>query len=120
LIAAISARKSTDRHVADEERGKTPMSTSSSPPLDERQLDLIRAFLHRNFLSSETVDTFDAERSAQRFIVNPNGPDRHTLIAMRDALDHPDLELLLDERLIDALRLAGVSPVTLTAQGPTY
>jgi hypothetical protein len=39
---------------------------------------------------------------------------------MRDALDHPDLGLLLDERLIDALRLAGVSPVTLTAQGLTY
>jgi hypothetical protein len=90
------------------------------PPLDERQLDLIRAFLHTHFPSSETIDTFDAERSAQRFIVNPNGPDRHTLIAMRDALDHPDLELLLDERLIDALRLAGESPVTLTAQGPTY
>ena len=34
--------------------------------------------------------------------------------------DHPDLELLLDERLIDALRLTGESPVTLTAQGPTY
>jgi hypothetical protein len=118
MIAALSARTSADQHVADEERGKTPMSTP--PPLDERQLDLIRAFLHTHFPSSETIDTFDAERSAQRFIVNPNGPDRHTLIAMRDALDHPDLGLLLDERLIDALRLAGVSPVTLTAQGPTY
>jgi len=95
------------------------MSTPA-PPLDERQLDLIRAFLHTHFPSSEMIDTCDAERSAQRFIVNPNGPDRHTLIAMRDALDHPDLGLLLDERLIDALRLAGVSPVTLTAQGPTY
>jgi hypothetical protein len=76
--------------------------------------------LRTHFPLSETINTFDAERSAQRFIVNPNGPDRHTLIAMRDALDHPDLELLLDERLIDALRLAGESPVTLTAQGPTY
>jgi hypothetical protein len=90
------------------------------PPLDERQLDLIRAFLHAHFPSSEMVDAFDAERSAQRFIVNPNGPDKRTLIAMRDALDHPDLGLLLDERLIDALRLAGVNPVTLAAQGPTY
>jgi len=95
------------------------MSTPA-PPLDERQLDLIRAFLRTHFPASETIDTFDAERSTQRFIVDPNGPDRHTLIVMRDALDHPDLELLLDERLIDALRLAGVSPVTLTAQGPTY
>jgi hypothetical protein len=95
------------------------MSTPA-PPLDERQLDLIRAFLHTYFPSSETIDAFDAERSAQRFVVNPNGPDRHTLIAMRDALDHPDLELLLDERLLDALRRAGQSPVTLTAQGPTY
>jgi hypothetical protein len=43
------------------------------PPLDERQLDLIRAFLRTHFPSSETIDTFDAERSAQRFIVNPNG-----------------------------------------------
>jgi hypothetical protein len=42
---------------------------------------------------------------------------KSTLIVMRDTLDHPDLELLLDERLVDALRLAGESPVTLTAQG---
>ena len=96
------------------------MSTPPPSPLDERQLDLIRAFLRTHFSSSDAIDTFNAERSAQRFIVNPHGPDQHTLIAMRDALDHPDLELLLDERLSDALRLAGESPVTLTAQGPTY
>ena len=48
------------------------------PPLDERQLDLIRTFLHTHFPSSETIDTFDVERTAQRFIVNPNGPDTHT------------------------------------------
>jgi hypothetical protein len=53
------------------------MSTAR-PPLDERQLDLIRAFLHAYFPSSEMVDAFDAERSAQRFIVNPNGPDKRT------------------------------------------
>jgi hypothetical protein len=41
--------------------------------------------LRTHFPLSETIDTFDAERPAQRFIVNPNGPDRHTLIAMRDA-----------------------------------
>ena len=90
------------------------------PPLDERQLDLIRAFLHTHFPSSEMIDTFDVERTAQRFIVNPKGPEGHTLIVTRDAFDHPDLGLLLDERLSDALRLAGVNPVTLTAQGPTY
>ena len=90
------------------------------PPSDERQLDLIRTFLHTYFPSSETIETFDVERTAQRFIVNPNGPDTHTLIATRDALDHPDLGLLFDERVLDALRLAGANPVTLTAQGPTY
>ena len=64
------------------------------PPVDECQLDLIRAFLHTYVPSSETIDTFDVERAAQRFSVNPNGPDTHALIAMRDALDHPDLGLL--------------------------
>ena len=96
------------------------MSTPG-PPLDERQLDLIRAFLRTHFPLSETIDTFDGERSAQRFIINPNAaPDTHTLIVTRDALDHPDLGLLLDERLLDALQQAGVNPVTLTAQGPRY
>ena len=90
------------------------------PPFDERQLDLIRTFLHTHFPSSEMIDTFDVERTAQRFILNPNEPDGHTLIVTRDALDHPDLGVLLDDRLSDALRLAGVNPVTLTAQGPTY
>jgi hypothetical protein len=93
---------------------------TARPPFDERQLDLIRTFLHTHFPSSETIDTFDVERTAQRFTVNPNGLDPHTLIVTRDALDHPDLGLLLDQRLSDALRLAGVNPVTLTAQGPTY
>jgi hypothetical protein len=96
------------------------MSTPPPSPLDERQLDLIRAFLRTHFPVAELSDTFDVERTAQRFTVNPDSPDSHTLIVTRDALDHPDLGLLLDERLTDALRLAGVNPVTLTTHGPTY
>jgi len=94
--------------------------TALNPPFDQAQLDLIRRFLRHHFPGSNTVETFDAERTAQQFTINPQGPNQHTLLVMRDALDHPDLAALLDERLVDALEHAGGKPVSLTAQGARY
>jgi hypothetical protein len=94
--------------------------TAPNPPFDQGQLDLIRRFLRQHFPGSNTVETFERERTAQQFVVNPQGPRRHVLLVMRDALDHPDLAALLDERLVDALEHAGDKPVSLTAQGARY
>ena len=93
---------------------------SAGLPLDERRLDVIRAFLRTHFPASELIDRFDAEATAQRFTLDPGRTSKHTLLVPRETLEDTGLESLLTQRLVEVLKLAGTRPVTLTAKGIRY
>ena len=89
-------------------------------PIDERKLDLIRAFLRKQFSNSELIDRFDVEAKAQRFTLDPGRTSKHTLLVPRQTLEDTGLESLLTQRLVEVMKLAGTRPVTLTAKGIRY
>jgi len=91
-----------------------------NPGLDERKLDLIRAFLREHFRGLEMTDQFDFEKTAQRFTLGPGTNRVHSLIVTKEALESMDFAFLLNDQLVDALKLAGALPVTLTSKGPRY
>ena len=94
--------------------------TDPQIPIDERKLDLIRAFLRKHFSNSELIDRFDLEATAQRFTLDPGRTSKHTLLVPRATLEDTGLESLLTQRLVEVLKLAGTRPVTLTAKGIRY
>ena len=94
--------------------------TDLRKPLDERKLDLIRAFLRKHFSNSELIDRFDLEATAQRFTLDPGRTSKHTLLVPRATLEDTGLESLLTQRLVEVLKLAGTRPVTLTTKGIRY
>ena len=94
--------------------------TDPQTPLDERKLDLIRAFLRTHFSKSELIDRYDVEATAQRFTLDPGRTSKHTLLVPRQTLADVGLESLLTQRLVEVLKLAGTRPVTLTAKGIRY
>jgi len=94
--------------------------TDLRTPLDERKVDLIRAFLRKHFPNSELIDRFDLEATAQRFTLDPGRTSKHTLLVPRPTLEDTGLESLLTQRLVEVLKLAGTRPVTLTAKGIRY
>ena len=90
------------------------------PPLDERQLNVVRTFLRKHFPAAELIDRFDVEATAHRFTIDPGRTSRRTLLVPRAMVEDPALGSLLSERLIDAMKRAGARPVTLTAKGIRY
>jgi hypothetical protein len=93
---------------------------SAGPPLDQRQLDVVRAFLRKHFPASELIDRFDVEATAQRFTLEPGRATRRTLLVPREMIEDAALGSLLSERLVEALKRAGARPVTLTTKGIRY
>ena len=93
---------------------------NAGPPPDERQINVIRAFLRKHFPASELIDRFDTEATAQRFTLDPGRTSKHTLLVPRGTLGDAGLESLLTQRLVEVLKLAGTRPVTLTAKGIRY
>ena len=95
--------------------------TDLRPALDEAKLDPVRAFLRKHYPTSELIDRFDFETTAQRFTLDPGRRDSsHTLLVPRETLEDTGLEALLTERLVEVLKSAGTRPVTLTAKGIRY
>jgi hypothetical protein len=94
--------------------------TDLRPALDERQLNVVRAFLRKQFPASELIDRFDVEATAHRFTLDPGRDRKHTLLVPQATLADPELASLLTERLAVVLKLAGTRPVTLTAKGARY
>jgi hypothetical protein len=90
------------------------------PVFDEQKLDRIRAFLRERFRGMEMTDQFDFDKTAQRFTLGPGTNRVHSLVVTKEALDDLDFVFLLNDRLVDALKLAGALPVTLTSKGPRY
>ena len=94
--------------------------TELRPPFDEAKLTLIRDFLREHFPAHNRRESFDFERTAQRFTLERGSYNRHGLIVPQETLDDEDLFFLLNDQLVDALKLAGAMPVILTRQGPRY
>ena len=93
---------------------------SARPSLAEHQLNVIRAFLRKQFPGSELIDRFDAEATAHRFTLDPGRTSKRTLLVPRATLEDPATASLLNEVLVEALKRAGARPVTLTAKGIRY
>ena len=90
------------------------------PALDEGKLQVIRTFLREHFRGSALSDRFDFDRTAQWFTLDAGTPSMHSLIVPKETLDDEDLRFLLNDDVVDALKVAGAMPVTLTTKGPRY
>jgi hypothetical protein len=86
-------------------------------PLDEKRLQIVRAFLRQHFPNHEVTEQFDFDKTAQRFKVEDEGT-RHILVVPKAALEDAGvLETLLTDSLVEALKRAGAAPMVLTAKG---
>ena len=90
------------------------------PPLDEGKLQMIRTFPREHLCGSALSDRFDFDRTAQRFTLDAGTPSMHSVIVPKETLDDEEFRFLLNDDVVDALKVAGAVPVTLTTKGPRY
>ena len=95
---------------------KTPLR----PPIAEAQVQRVRDFLREAFRGYAHHDAFDFEGTAHVFVMELERMHCHTLIVPQETFEDIDFGSMLNEHLIETLRLAGPMRVTLTRQGPRY
>ena len=87
-------------------------------PFDEARLQLVRAFLRREFRGCRHRDYFEFDKTAQVFLIETDRNVRHTLVIPKSTFEDADFIVLLNRQLVTALELAGSLRVTLTPRAP--